>query len=88
MNTERSSTEKIQRENIRVWFKTGVVKSIKVRSGEDDVVCDACRAMHGKIFPLMSGKEVEVILENIPIQDCTNPSGCRCYWRPEDISTN
>ena len=84
LKKSREAGNKIQRENVRLWFTTGV-KSIKVYSGEDDKVCNACRAVHGKIFPISTAREVEEIVENIPIHECNNPEGCRCYWRPENI---
>ena len=84
LKKSRETENKIQRDNVRIWFATGV-KSIKVYSGEDDKVCDACRVTHGKILPIPTVREVEGVVENIPIHGCSNPEGCRCYWRPENI---
>jgi hypothetical protein len=42
----------LARHNIREWVKSGVVKSLKIRSAEDEDVCEACKQMNGRIFPI------------------------------------
>jgi len=38
----------LARHNIREWVKSGVIKSLKIRSAEDDDVCEACKQMNPK----------------------------------------
>ena len=37
------------RHNIREWVKSGVVKSSKLRSADDEDVCEACKQISGRI---------------------------------------
>jgi hypothetical protein len=81
----------IARNNIRECVKSGVVKSLKLYTAEDEAVCDVCRQMHGKIFPIQTPEQINFVMDNAHIKNCQNVgknsyTGCRCYWRPEEIS--
>jgi SPP1 gp7 family putative phage head morphogenesis protein len=70
-------------QNLAAWKKSGVVKTLKCYSAEDDDVCATCRQRHGSIVQI----EEAVIGVNIPkFGDCARAQ-CRCYFRPWDIST-
>ena len=48
------------------------IKSATIRFDDYDLsICDSCRSLNGKKFPV---KE----LPEFPTPDCTNPEGCRC----------
>lgn len=81
----------LARNNIREWVKSGVVKSVKLYTVEDEAVCPACSEMHGKIFPIRTPEQINFVMDNAHIKNCWNVgknsyTGCRCYWRPEGIS--
>jgi hypothetical protein len=76
----------LARNNIREWVKSGVVKSLKLYTAEDEAVCDVCGQMHGKVFPIQTPEQINFVIDNAHIKGCKNPIGCRCYWRPEEIS--
>jgi hypothetical protein len=73
------------RHNIREWEKSGVVKSLTIRSAEDDAVCEACKQMSGRIFPIETNEQISFVMDNAHVQNCRSQTGCRCYWRPEEI---
>jgi hypothetical protein len=76
----------LARNNIREWAKSGTVKSLKLYTAEDEGVCIVCKQMHGKIFPIRTSEQISFVMDNAHIKGCENPGGCRCYWRPEEIS--
>ena len=83
--------------NRAVWKQSGVVKTIKWYTGEDDKVCPFCKTLDGTIISINDpffnlgdtvtaedGTEMEVKYDTI-----NNPPlhpNCRCYIRPVDIS--
>jgi len=77
------------RNKLNQFRKEGIVKTFKIYSCEDDMVCPICSANHGKIIPIESA---EVGKNLPPFKDCQNseknPYRCRCYFTPEDISIN
>jgi hypothetical protein len=75
----------LARHNIRQWVMSGVVKSLKIRSTEDDAVCEACKQMSGRIFPIETHEQISLVMENAHVKYCRSQTGCRCYWRPEGI---
>ncbi|MFY9877554.1 MAG: hypothetical protein WAL20_18230, partial [Rhodomicrobium sp.] len=76
----------LARHNIRQWVKSGVVKSLKIRSAEDDDVCEACKQMSGRIFQIETSEQISLVMENAHVKNCCSQTGCRCYWRPEELS--
>ena len=76
----------IARNNIRGWVKFGFVKSLKLYTASDKNVCDACRQVGDKIFEIKTPEQINFVMANAQVKNCNNPVGCRCYWRPEDIS--
>ena len=75
----------LARRNIREWAKSGVVKSLKIRSAEDDAVCEACRQMSRRVFPIETNEQISFVTGNAHVKNCSNQTGCRCYWRPEGL---
>ena len=75
----------LARHNIREWVKSGVVKSLKLRSADDEDVCASCKQMSGRIFPIETNKQISFVLDNAHVKNCHSQIGCRCYWRPEEI---
>lgn len=59
----------------------GFVKSVEIHTCNDDIVCDACRELAGKIYTLSEVPE-------LPYEKCTSERGCRCWtgapWVAED----
>lgn len=81
----------LARNNIREWVKSGVVKSVKLYTTEDQAVCPACEQMRGRVFPIQTPEQISFVMDNAHIKNCWNVgknsyTGCRCYWRPEVIS--
>lgn len=81
----------IARDNIRHMAQSGVVKSVKLYTAEDESVCPTCKEMHSKVFPFQTPEQVSFVMDNAHIKNCWNVgknshTGCRCYWRPEKIS--
>jgi hypothetical protein len=54
----------LARHNIREWVKSGVVKSLKIRSADDEDVCDSCRQMSGRVFPIETNEQISFVMEN------------------------
>ena len=76
----------LARHNIREWVKSGVVKSLKIRSAEDEDVCEACKQMNGRIFPIETNEQISFVIDNAHVKNCRSQTGCRWYWRPEELS--
>jgi len=75
----------IARHNIREWVRSGVVRSLKLITAPENV-CDVCKQMNKKIFPIKTREQIVFAMDNTHVKNCQNPLGCRCYWRPEEIS--
>ena len=75
----------LARHNIREWVKSGVVKNLKLRSADDEDVCDSCKQMSGRIFPIETNEQISFVMDNAHVKNCDSQLGCRCYWRPEEI---
>ena len=75
----------LARNNIREWVKSGIVRSLKLYTAEDEKVCEICKKMHGKTFPIHTPEQISFVMDNAHIKGCENSFGCRCYWRPEEI---
>jgi len=75
----------LARHNIREWVKSGVVKSLKLRSADDEDVCASCKQTSGRIFPIETNEQIAFVLDNAHVKNCHSQIGCRCYWRPEEI---
>ncbi len=75
----------LARHNIREWVKSGVVKSLKIRSVDDEDVCDSCKQLSGRIFPIETNEQISFVMENAHVKNCRSQIGCRCYWRPEEL---
>jgi hypothetical protein len=76
----------LARHNIREWVKSGVVKSLTIRSAEDGNVCEVCKQMNGRVFPIESMEQISFVMENAHVKNCRSQTGCRCYWRPQEVS--
>jgi len=76
----------LSRNNICEWVKSGTVKSLKLYTAEDEKVCKVCKEIHGKVFSIQTPAQINFVMENAHIKGCKNLFGCRCYWRPEEIS--
>ena len=75
----------LARHNIREWVKSGVVKSLKIRSADDEDVCESLKQMSGRIFPIETNEQISFVMDNAQVKNCRGQTGCRCYWRPEEI---
>ncbi|USN87398.1 MAG: hypothetical protein H6779_03200 [Candidatus Nomurabacteria bacterium] len=73
------------RNNIRHMSQSGVVKSVRLFTAEDEYVCDICKEMSQKAYPFSTPKEISFVMNNAHIRDCKSKH-CRCFWKPEDIS--
>jgi hypothetical protein len=62
-----------------------VVKSLRLSTAGDELVCSACKQLSDKIYPTTTPENINAIMEGLHIKNCKNPI-CRCYWRPEQIS--
>ena len=74
----------LARHNIREWVKSGVVKSLKLRSADDEDVCASCKQMSGRIFPIETNEQISFVIDNAHVKNYDSQIGCRCYWRPEE----
>jgi uncharacterized protein with PIN domain len=75
----------LARHNIREWVKSGVVKSLKIRSADDEDVCESCKQLSERVFPIETNEQISFVIENAQVKNCRGQTGCRCYWRPEEI---
>jgi len=85
---------------LRNWQSTGLVKTIKIYTGKDNMVCGECQKLDEKIYTIDQALKEKPL----PCKECwawhevakdedgkeiikkfAGP-GCRCYYRPEDIS--
>lgn len=76
----------LARNNIREWVKSGVVKSLKLYTAEDENVSGVFKKKHGKSFFIQTPEQISFVMDNAQIKGCENPSGCRYYWQPKEIS--
>ncbi|MFA5080293.1 MAG: phage portal protein [Candidatus Paceibacterota bacterium] len=83
--------------NKEAWKQSGVVKTIKWFTAADDMVCEFCSEMHGKVIDIEEnffnkGDEIEggngakLALDYSDVGSPPLHPGCRCYARPEEIS--
>ena len=75
----------LARHNIREWVKCGVVKSLKLWNMPEGA-CDVCKQMDEKSFPIKTKEQISFVMENANVKACENSVGCRCYWRPDEVS--
>ena len=65
---------------------SGVVKSLKLRSADDEDVCEACRHMSGRIFPIETNEQISFVMENAavakPVADATGAPKKFCEAEP------
>ncbi len=94
----RTETFRVANEaNRMVWKESGVVKSLKWYTAEDERVCPYCSPIHDKVISIeqnfydkgdeIIGSDGEMIIADY--SDISNPPlhpSCRCYIRPEDIN--
>jgi len=77
---------------VEAWKQTGVVKTKKWYTAEDERVCESCGPMHGEVIDIEKnffdlGDTTDTGAE-ITYDDVNFPPlhvSCRCYVRPEDI---
>lgn len=61
--------------NIESYLKLSRPPGLRIRSINDEMVCEHCKQMHDQTFPLLKTPE-------IPLEACTSAYGCRCYTQP------
>ena len=82
MGVSDTLLRKIARDNLTAWRASGVVKSVRYYTAEDESVCPECAKRAGSTVPI----DEAVIGVNIPpLSTCSNRH-CRCYFRPQEIS--
>ena len=84
--------------NRRAWQQSGVVKTLKWFAADDADMCGLCASLHGKVISVSdcflkkgdmltdNSGATTIITRNIeasPIHE-----GCRCYCRPDGISSD
>lgn len=96
----RTESYRVANESTRLaWKESGVVKSVKWYTAQDELVCEFCGPMNGVIQPIDKGffEEGDTVegsdggtldtsyatVENPPLH-----VNCRCQIRPEEISIN
>lgn len=81
--------------NRTAWQQSGVVKTIKWYSAEDDDVCEFCRSIDGKVIDInavfvgageMTGADGGTMVFDSDVRNPPLHLGCRCYCRPDEIS--
>ena len=60
----------LARQNIREWVKSGVVKSLKLRSADDEDVCASCKQMSGRVFPIGTNEQIAFVMDNAHVRNC------------------
>jgi len=70
--------------------ENGVVKSYKVYTAEDGMVCPACEGWNQKVILIQNAKLGVTLPKYHFCQNIKRNAmcGCRCYFRPEEISSN
>lgn len=68
--------------NREAWMKSGVVKTIKFYTAEDDKVCPRCQQLDGSEIPIEASFFDDDYGDGLPP---VHPD-CRCFLRPEVIS--
>ena len=77
----------------RTWQASGVVRTIRWYAANDELTCDACAAMNGKVIDINDnffdkGDPVPGLPKPVEYDDVGAPPlhpDCRCYTRPEDL---
>jgi SPP1 gp7 family putative phage head morphogenesis protein len=82
-DTNKDDLADIGSKNLDAWRASGVVKTVKYYSAEDDDVCAECKKRHGSIIGIDDAK----MGVNLPPLDVCSGKRCRCYFRPWDICT-
>jgi hypothetical protein len=62
----------IHQVNLEEYRKNGLLRSFEIRNCNDEHVCKACRTLAAKKY-----KRSEV--PELPYEQCTNQTGCRCW---------
>lgn len=85
------------------WRQSGVVRSVKWYTAADEAVCPFCGEEDGKIVGIdenfydkgdtvegtdTEGQPVSISVDYASVEAPPLHPNCRCYIRPEDISTN
>ncbi len=84
--------------NRRAWQQSGVVKTLKWFAADDADMCGLCASLNGKIVSVNDCflKKGDVVTDNngasiIIARNIKAPplhEGCRCYCRPDGISSD
>lgn len=84
--------------NRRAWQQSGVVKTLKWFAADDADMCGLCASLNGKIVSVNDCflKKGDVVTDNngasiIFVRNIEAPplhEGCRCYCRPDGISSD
>lgn len=69
--------QQAQLQQYRQMVRSGLCKTVSIRTCNDDSVCPACRAMAQRHYSLADVPE-------LPHEKCTSEQGCRC-WMVADI---
>jgi SPP1 gp7 family putative phage head morphogenesis protein len=80
----RDQANEIAKQKLLAWTESGVVKSVKWHAAGDKDVCITCREMNGSIVSIAHAQ----IGTNLPPLFGCKSKKCRCYFRPEEISTD
>jgi SPP1 gp7 family putative phage head morphogenesis protein len=70
--------------NLQAWQQSVVVKTVKWYTAEDENVCPQCEALDGKTVDI--GDDFFTASYGDGNQPPLHPD-CRCYVRPDQIST-
>jgi len=84
--------------NRRAWQRSGVVKTLKWFAADDAEMCEFCASLNGKIVSVSDCflKKGDVLTDNngasiVIARNIEAPplhEGCRCYCRPDGISSD
>jgi hypothetical protein len=84
--------------NRRAWQRSGVVKTLKWFAADDAEMCRLCASLNGKIVSVSDCflKKGDVLTDNngasiVIARNIEAPplhEGCRCYCRPDSISSD
>ena len=57
----------LARHNIREWVGCGVVRSLKIYSLGDDDVCEFCKQMNERVFPIETPEQIALAREAVDV---------------------
>ena len=90
------SFDAINSVNRAAWQQSGVVKTLKWYTAEDDDVCKFCKRMNGKVIDIhatfvnagdvIGGVDGGTMAFDHNVENPLLHLGCRCYCRPDKIS--